>query len=104
MGLDITFDWQQASRAGLTYTVDRNGTNAEIRTAKEEYGEYKYGDADYVNWLKKFTNLLAVPTTDILTPVSLIDGQAHVSANKCDKVYAPLTEFLAEHNIPWEEY
>jgi hypothetical protein len=102
MGLDITFDYQPAVDAGLELTVEANGNVADIVEAKEA------GQLAYAAWLEREELLMKVPTRGVwIVADECITDDGHtltVRANHWGETYGPLTSWLAEHGIEWEEW
>jgi len=99
MGLDILFNKDKAVKAGLILTYEQNGTEEEIKYAMEN------DDRSYASWLCKSSLVLQVPYADhkVITEETNI-GNLIVRANKWGQTYAPLTRFLEENDIAWDEY
>ena len=99
MGLDLSFNKQQALAAGLIITLETNGNQDMIEAAI-----INNDDPDYIQWLKSDVYVMHVPTTDIKVDISIGYGLIIVRANKWGRVYEPLTDWLKAKNINWEEY
>ena len=102
MGLDIAFDKELALKAGLVTHKERNGCEQSIKQAMND----PLAEDDYKAWLQAEITVLHVPNTDITTEVyaDTEDPRFIVRANKWGSIYKPLTTFLTEANIPWEEF
>lgn len=105
MGLDIKFNLAAAMAAGLTTTVERNGSDAEIESAEGDYhDEPTQACSDYIVWLRESITMGTIPAYPFCFTVDIIEENAHVRANKWGTLYAPLTQLLKDANILWDEY
>ena len=106
MGLDLLFSASKAKEAGIKLSTVPNGTEEEIAAAicEEESADYDNAySLDYLDWLRSESTVLEVPNADHLVNVYIDDDVMQVRANKWGSTYAPLTDWLIEHNITWEE-
>jgi hypothetical protein len=98
MGLDISFDRKQAIAAGMQFVDATNGSAMCIQDAIDNEC-----DADYITWLQESTRFVTIPNLGLLRTD---DGNADtviIRANKWGNAYTPLTQWLAENNIEWNE-
>ncbi len=102
MGLDISFNKEQAVKAGMSLSTERVGTDAQIASAEGN------GDIAYLGYLlgeetlahiSEYVNFFTVSEgTDQDDTIILF-----ARANKWGNLYKPLTNFLTKHGIEWDE-
>lgn len=80
MGLDVAFNRKAALKAGLV-----------IEIVWSEYAEDE-------------EEIVAVPGCEHFVSNDGAGDNIVVRANKWGNTYAPLTEWLTEHSIPWSEF
>jgi hypothetical protein len=97
MGLDIMFNKEKALLAGLQLTTTTNGMPEDIAQARAE------GDNNHAEWLAEEIQLTQLPGTDLNVIVNEFDHDYSIRANPWGRVYAPLTDWLRSHDIPWIE-
>ena len=98
MGMDLYFNKKQAIAAGLEIRQGLSrGTAQEIVVAE------MLGDPDYLEYLREQPDVIKVPDTSFYVEVTLLEDNMAVRANPWGPVYAPLTQFLKEHDISWVE-
>lgn len=106
MGLDITFNRQEAIDCGLTFEMARNGFDEQIKEYEAECLAGAYFDEGYLEWLTTEIELINIPYTNI----SLVnDGTSDnkecvVRANHWGRAYLPLTTWLTINGIDWREW
>lgn len=98
MGLDVSFNLNQAKEAGMTTEMVQNGTLQEAQQAAEE------GEGFYAQWLMEQSIVAYIPGTEISVHASICEGNMCIRANQWGSVYAPLTKFLRDNNIVWDEF
>lgn len=101
MGLDVSFDRAAALAAGLQIVTETNGTLDDIARAKSQ--RHPEHDPDYYAWLTREEDFVIVPFTGQLVHDTGFGDIIMVRANKWGQVYYPLTRWLSEHNITWDE-
>lgn len=104
MGLDISFNKEQAVKAGMELRTKRVGTNSQIAKARE-LGD---GHSDYLNHLLEDVTLARISEYVYLFAVTEGTDQddniiLFARANKWGNLYVPLTDFLHSNNIEWDE-
>ncbi len=104
MGLDISFNKEQAVKAGMSLSTERVGTDAQIAEARK-LGD---GDSDYLNHLLEeeiFARISEYAFFFTVNESAEIDGTITLfaRANKWGNLYKPLTNFLTKHGIEWDE-
>jgi hypothetical protein len=106
MGLDIKFNLELAKQAGLTVSTEVIGTDEEILAADTMFtGEPTNANKEHLEWLKSIEIYGRLPNYPSAFDVDdSVEGYAIVRANKWGNLYAPLTEFLKNNNITWEEH
>jgi hypothetical protein len=94
MGLDIGFNRKAAEKAGLVFkTLPNDGTYDED------------DDPEYISWCKDSHECIAVPNTDhYVSNDSGSDEHVVVRANRWGSTYYPLTAWLTDHGITWDEF
>lgn len=98
MGLDISFNKEEAVKAGLhLFLGEAPGTPERIAAA------YAEGDPGYAVWLGEAPLCMDVPTMDYCVVYGEAWGKVFIRANKWGRTYTPITEWLKSHGIPWEE-
>jgi hypothetical protein len=98
MGLDVSFSRSKAIAAGMQLKMLRNGTDEESRAA------YEQGDDSYAQWLLQEEECIEIPTVGGYTSNHGCDDRISVRANKWGMIYYPLTAWLRENGILWDEY
>ena len=105
MGLDIAFNRAKAIAAGLVLKKDTNGTEEDIRRVEARSQEKNsHYDQGYIDWLKEDVTLVAVPNTNHYVQDDGLGSLIVVRANRWGSTYAPLTQWLKQHNIVWSEF
>lgn len=98
MGMDLYFNKQQALAAGLEVRQGLpRGTDEEITEAEMR------GDPDYLEYLRECPVYLCVPNAEHHVEIDTCEDNFTVRANPWGPTYAPLTQFLQQHNITWIE-
>jgi len=99
MGLDVVFNKQQAIDAGMRVWMEQNGHDWEVEQATKDGMSL-----DYIAWLKEQSQVCRIPGEYFMSNCDDIgEDRVMVRANKWGQTYAPLTTFLSENNISWEE-
>lgn len=104
MGLDISFNKEQAVKAGMELSTKRIGTNVQIYKARK----LEDGNSDYLKYLLEEETLASFAEYDHFFAVSEgtdQDGNTilFAGANLWGNLYEPLTTFLRTNNIEWGE-
>lgn len=94
MGLDIGFNRKKAEEAGMVFEIlPNNGTYSDK------------DDQDYIDWCNASNECIKVPYTDhYVQNDSGSSNKVIVRANMWGNTYYPLTRWLQEHNIKWDEF
>jgi len=100
MGLDIAFNRQQVIDAGLVLEMVPNATDEQLAFALED----EYPDPNYIQWMYESTECVHVPYCNHLVSNDSIGDTIVVRANKWGKTYEPLTAWLTQHDINWNEF
>ena len=98
MGLDISFDRKKALAAGIEVQITTRGTEDEILAASENE------DPEGYSYLAELVTLVRVPGMEAWVEDDGYEDCFAVRANKWRRTYAPLTNWLRSHDIPWDEY
>lgn len=98
MGLDVSFNREQAVAAGLKVFTDTNGDPKDIARARAAND-----DPDYLAWLQREEEFICIPGTERVVHTDSGD-RIIVRANKWGYVYEPLTNWLKANNIEWDEF
>ena len=94
MGLDLAFDRRKAKQAGLKFEIIPNDGSFD-----------EDDDPAYIEWCKSSTECIQIPGCDwYVSNDASGDKSVIVRANKWGSTYAPLTNWLKEHNITWKEF
>ena len=100
MGLDVRFNKTKAVEAGLILRDRANGSPEELAIALKHESS-----PDYIAWLKEVEATMEVPNRDgVYISADIHEDSITVRANKWGLTYIPLTDWLREHSITWEEY
>lgn len=104
MGLDVSFNREQALAAGMRTRIEPNGSMREIYLAQNR----DYVDQDYLDWLCQNTELIQFPNMQHWVDNGLVTDKPPrelviVRANKWGETYEPLTRWLKAHKITWQE-
>lgn len=100
MGLDVQFNITKAVEAGLILRDQANGSPEELALASKQEAS-----PDYIAWLMEVETVMEVPNRDgIYIHAEIHADSIIVRANKWGLTYIPLTDWLREHSITWEEY
>lgn len=94
MGMDIWFNKEKAVTAGMRLLTVTNGTPEEIKNAESE---------EERNWLSEERTIIEVPYAHHYITIEEYDGTLIGRANPWGMTYTPLTRWLTENRIPWEE-
>ena len=100
MGMDINFNKELADAAGIEYTTIRNGSDEDILKASTSE-DTRDG---YLTWLQEELLCIKVPVTGTYVNIGVFDGMITLRANKWGHVYKPLTQWLKENDIRWNEF
>jgi hypothetical protein len=98
MGLDISFNREEAIKAGMETSAMRNGSDASIQLAEEDEA-----DGRYLEWLYEVQQVIRVPGMEHWVNDEGLDTYI-VRANKWGMTYKPLTEWLTYNAIEWSEF
>ena len=106
MGMDVSFSRKDAINSGLKLVRATNGSPESIKEAeleaKENPSERGMG---YLKWLQREEELVKVPFTDLLVCNDSSDDETIVvRANRWGQVYRPLTTWLRNNRIIWDEW
>ena len=101
MGLDVSFNRQQAIDAGLELFVDYNGTEEEIAAVKADVQDSM--DEAYLEYLQREQEFIRIPSTGLIAANDGVQTIV-VRANKWGLLYEPLTKWLKANNIDWSEF
>ena len=100
VGLDVQFNKTKAVEVGLVLRDRANGTTEDIAIAVKNESS-----PNYIAWLKEVETVMEVPNRDgINIHADIHEDTITVRANKWGLTYIPLTDWLREHSITWEEY
>jgi hypothetical protein len=104
MGLDIKFNLVEAMVAGMTIHAKQTGSssaiaNAELAVAEDPCDQ----NQEYLSWLEEVCVYADIPHYPNSFVLEVIDTKAYVRANKWGSLYEPLTTFLRDNNIIWDE-
>jgi hypothetical protein len=98
MGLDISFNREQAIKAGLELvTLDHRHDLEDISTDLQD-------DLDFMRWANEKVVCIKVPETGHLVEDDGVPEYITVRANKWGRTYYPLTDWLKANNIEWDEF
>jgi len=100
MGLDISFNREQAIAAGLKL---RKSAGLSWEEARERAKDGNGVDLDYAKYLTQDREYVEVPDRDFLVENDGISSIV-VRANKWGRTYEPLTQWLKANNIQWSEF
>ena len=100
MGLDIAFDRKKAVAAGIVMKMIPNGCAESIARAEAD----ECPDPDYIAWLKEEELCIQVPGMEGWVSDDGVGEDFVVRANTWGRVYGPLTAWLREHGIEWDEF
>lgn len=100
MGLDISFNREQAIAAGLQLNMLARSTEEEIAEALQ--GPYAE-DKDYIQYLQRVEEVVHIPGTEYVAENGGVDTIV-IRANKWGSIYGPITSWLRSHNIEWSEF
>lgn len=95
MGMEVQFDLKPAVEAGLVIRLGVVAYETESVQTLEYLMEVPGRHAIVVN---------ASVWTDDITDPTRNTVRCSVTANKWGQTYKPLTEWLGEHDIEWQEY
>ena len=98
MGLDITFDRTKAVKAGIKFETLPNATPEQIEAAKDD------PDEGYQEWLASSQQCIEVPGFGHFVSDDGVGDFITVRANKWGRTYKPLTQWLVNNNIEWDEW
>ena len=98
MGLDISFDRKKALAAGIEVQITTRGTEDEILAAAENE------DPEGYSYLTELVTFVRVQGMNAWVEDDGYEDCFVVRANKWGRTYAPLTNWLKAHDIPWDEY
>lgn len=108
MSLDISFNRAAAIAAGIELRSEQRGSDDQIEGARRD-PEF---DPSYLRYLEGVAEYVRVPamlyqdggeTLPFWVENNGVGGRIFVRANRWGDTYAPLTVWLTEHNIQWEE-
>ena len=102
MGLNISFNRQTASNAGLKFKTMCNGSDEDI--AFHSNLDNENADPEFLEWLESESVCIRVPYTEFYVEDGGDEENIVVRANKWGRVYEPLTNWLKLNNIPWDEF
>ena len=98
MGLDITFDRTRAQEAGIKFETFPNASPESIEASKDD------PDKNYQAYLASSTRYIEVPNSGHFVADDGVGDFITVRANKWGRTYEPLTQWLVNNNIDWEEW
>ena len=103
MGLDISFNREEAIEAGMETSAMRNGSDASIQLAEEDEANGTPNQDGYLEWLYEVQQVIRVPGMEHWVNDEGLDT-CIVRANKWGRTYKPLTEWLTYNAIEWSEF
>ena len=106
MGLDVFFNRQAATAAGMQFQTFTKGQPEQIEKARLVHlaNPDDAWSEDHYLWLQKDDPCLRVPGINWVSDGGHPDfPYTSVRANRWGNTYEPLTDWLKTHHIQWEE-